>query len=410
MEPTETKLDQLGERIREVLAAEVNPAGDLRTARAGFLEQVTARNECASGQRWSLRGMVRTWRWLVLVSAAAGGAVGILAWQRLPISFQVGANAAPGRMGDLVEAMAKEPTPLRFSEGSSLLLHQGGRMRVLSSEPKGARVLLENGVVEVAIKHAPGADARWSFEAGPFRVAVTGTKFEMTFHPQDQSLRLSAREGQVSVTAACLPTPKAVAAGDRFDLSCLPKVAPTTRLATVSDVKPPAPVESPAGSGGAVPPRGSALWRELLGAGHLSEGLRAAERANFEQVCRVANPKELLALADASRLFGRVSRAVTALRVLRQRFPASTDAATAAFSLGRIAFERQHNYAEAVRWFATYLREQPMGPLMGDSVGRLMEARLRSGDEASARMDATQYLRRFPEGPYASEARGILSK
>jgi TolA-binding protein len=84
------------------------------------------------------------------------------------------------------------------------------------------------------------------------------------------------------------------------------------------------------------------------------------------------------------------------------------DAATAAFTLGRVAFEKQHAYAEAADWFETYLREQPSGPLMGDSFGRLMEARLRSGDHTAARTSAQQYLRRFPEGPYSSEARGIL--
>jgi TolA-binding protein len=149
-------------------------------------------------------------------------------------------------------------------------------------------------------------------------------------------------------------------------------------------------------------------WRELLSAGRLSEGLRAAERANFERVCQIASAKELLALADASRLFGAGRRAAATLRVLRQRFPGTMDAATAAFTLGRVAFEKQHAYAEAADWFETYLREQPSGPLMGDSFGRLMEARLRSGDRTAARTSAQQYLRRFPEGPYSSEARGIL--
>lgn len=409
MEPAETKLSQLGERVRQALAAERTPSPELRTARAGFLQQVAMRNTRAAERRWSLRGAARRWRMLVLVTAAASGAAGIWIWQSLPISFKVGVAAAPGRLGDLVEATATMPTPLRFSEGSSILLHQGSKMRVLSCQPKGARVLIEDGAVDVAITHVPGGKARWSFEAGPFRIQVTGTKFRFDFHPQDLSLNLATLEGQVVVSGACLAAPKPVSAGESLDLSCLPKAAPASRPASISDVTPPAPVGETADSDRAVPARNGANWRELLGAGHLVAGLRAAERANFDQVCQVANPRELLALADAARLFGRATRAVTALRVLRLRFPGSTDASTAAFSLGRLAFERQRDYTESVRWFATYLREQPAGPLMGDSVGRLMEARLRSGDEVGARKDADQYLRRFPEGPYASEARGILS-
>jgi hypothetical protein len=63
-----------------------------------------------------------------------------------------------------------------------------------------------------------------------------------------------------------------------------------------------------------------------------------------------------------------------------------------------------------VRWFKTYLTERPKGPLMGDAIGRLMEARLRAGDRTGARTDAEGYLRRFPDGPYAAQARGILAE
>jgi TolA-binding protein len=151
-------------------------------------------------------------------------------------------------------------------------------------------------------------------------------------------------------------------------------------------------------------------WQELLAAGQLREGLRAAERADFARVCETATLKELLALADAGRFFGPTRRATDALTSLRRRFPHSSDAGTAAFTLGRIALEKQGAYTTAASWFEVYLREQPNGALMGDAFGRLMEARLRSGDRAGARSSAEQYLRRFPAGPYAQEARDILAQ
>ena len=55
-------------------------------------------------------------------------------------------------------------------------------------------------------------------------------------------------------------------------------------------------------------------------------------------------------------------------------------------------------------------REQPSGPLMGDAVGRLMEARHRAGDGVAARRDAQRYLERFPRGPYAATASAILAE
>jgi transmembrane sensor len=151
-------------------------------------------------------------------------------------------------------------------------------------------------------------------------------------------------------------------------------------------------------------------WRALVAAGRYAEGVHAAERAGWSRVCRSANAVELLALADAARLSDQTPRAVEALLTLRQRFPGTTSAATGAFSLGRLAFERRGAYAEAARWFATYLDEQPHGPLMGDAVGRLMEARNRAGDGPAARRDAERYLQRFPEGPYAGTARAILAE
>jgi len=301
--------------------------------------------------------------------------------------------------------------PLNFSEGSSVVLHEGGRVRVLATNTKGARLLIEDGTVDASIAPARIGKKRWSFEAGPFHVLVTGTRFTLSYRALDQTLGLATHEGQVVVSGACLGAPTPVSAGARLDLSCLARRAPAAQTASLTAAPPPSErdLTGPAASS-IKPARMTRAWRELLATGHLQEAVRAAEREDFEHVCQTASAKDLLALADAARLFARSARAVTALRVLRHRFPSSAEATTAAFALGRIAFEQRRAYPEATEWFATYLREQPGGPLHGDCVGRLMEARLRAGDQAGARTDAEQYLRRFPEGPYASEARGILAK
>jgi len=409
MERAEQRLADLGMAVREALVAEFSADDDIRLGRADFLRQVAARNAEAGRQRGYL---ARHWRMLLLASATAAGAVALFVWARLPVSFQVGALAARGRPGDLVRAAPDKPMQLSFSDGSSLELGAGGRLRVLATNPKGARVLVEDGAVEVHVTPAKLGKKQWRFEAGPFHVQVTGTRFRLSYQALGQTFALATREGRVVVSGPCLKSPTAVDAGSRLKLSCLTKEAPKEAPRTVSSSELPA-AQPPAAALAAPegkPVRVSMLWRDLLSAGKLQEGLRAAERADFNRVCQVATPKELLALGDAARLFGHSRRAVTALRVLRQRFPKSREASTAAFTLGRVAFEQKRAYAEAATWFATYLREQPNGPLMGDSVGRLMEAKLRAGDDSGARSDAEQYLRRFPEGPYASEARGILSK
>jgi TolA-binding protein len=301
-------------------------------------------------------------------------------------------------------------------------------------------VLLERGTADVSIAHRLRLATRWRFEAGPFHLLVTGTRFRLGWNPNEEAFSLATSEGSVQVSGPCLDGPRAVSAGQALHLSCpvgprataaaaarspawapapaaavaapapvlappptAPEAAPTTGAAT-------APAEAPrpvvAGAGPAAPARDA--WRDLIRAGRLADGVRAAERADFGRVCHTASESELLSLADAARLSDHTGHAISALAVLRRRFPGSPDAATAAFTLGRIAFERSQAYDEAVRWFATYLQEQPSGPLMGDAAGRLMEARQRSGDRAGARAEAERYLRRFPEGPYAPQARALL--
>jgi hypothetical protein len=334
----------------------------------------------------------------------AAGVAGLWIWTR-PVSFEIG-EARDGQLGDVIEAGAGTVTPISFSDGSALSLRDGGRIRVLTLDAGSARVLVEDGIVDAVIAHPKRGKTRWDFELGPYRVTVNGTKFRMAFHASDVSLRVSTEDGKVTVAGGCLQSPKMVSAGESLEASCPPREAPPPDD-TAAGVEPLAPT-------GELPPAPKPVrterWRELLAAGRLLEGMRAAERANFDQVCRTATAKELLALADAGRFFGPSKRAVAALGALRQRFPGTGEAGTAAFTLGRMVFEKEHAYAEAARWFETYLREQPTGPLMGDAFGRLMEARHRSGDLTGAHSSAEQYLRRFPEGPYAPEARGILSR
>ncbi|HZL20581.1 MAG TPA: tetratricopeptide repeat protein [Polyangia bacterium] len=412
MDSPKSELKNLGEAIRDALDASANPGEQLRTARSALLERVAARNAAGVRPGWlrrSGRPAVRFWVALGLGALGLVGAAAAFAiWVRLPISFQVGAAGTAGRLGDVVEAEGL-PVALRFSEGSAVVLGAGGRARVLSAESAGARVLLENGAVDVAIVHRRPR-THWSFEAGPFHVLVTGTKFRLDWNPKDQSLGLSTREGSVLVSGGCLAEAHAVRAGETVRWSC--QSSPPNPTSTAN---PPTAAASAAAPGTRVallskPAAPGDAWRELLASGHLVEGLRAAERADFGRVCRTAGESDLLALADAARLSGHTARAVQALVALRQRFPRSPDAATAAFSLGRMAFERRAAYPEAVRWFSAYLAELPQGPLMGDAVGRLMEARQRAGDRAGARADAARYLQRFPEGPYAPEARVMLSE
>jgi hypothetical protein len=411
MESRESDLEKLGKSLHDELMAQGSEQEQIRQARVAFLRDFTLRNT----SRLPTRRARGWWPYALAASFGAAVAAGVWFWPR-SVSFQVG-EARPGQLGDVIEALDGRPTPLQFSEGSRLFLHEGGRMRVLSFDAEATRVLVEDGVLDVSVAHTKSRKARWDFEAGPYRVKVTGTKFRMAFSSREQSLRLSTQEGQVIVSGGCQPAPQKVSAGESIAWTCpTDKGQPSSMAdddhAPAEDAfeRPSQPRQEAPQGPVASTTRADSAWRELLGSGRLSDGLSAAKRFGFQRACRLATAKELLALADAARLFGSPVDAVTPLKILRQRFAGTTDAATAAFRLGLVAFESQHAYAEASRWFEIYLRDQPSGPLMGDSFGRLMQARARGGDHQAARSDAQEYLRRFPAGPYAGEARGILSK
>jgi hypothetical protein len=112
-------------------------------------------------------------------------------------------------------------------------------------------------------------------------------------------------------------------------------------------------------------------------------------------------------LGDGARFAGRSDRAEFILLQVRRRFPSDPQAATAAFDLGRIAFDDDAAFADAAQWFHKYLTELPDGPLAREASGRWMEALEKSGDHPSAALAAKVYLEKFPAGPHAQFARSL---
>lgn len=291
---------------------------------------------------------------------------------------------------------------------------------MLSTDSKGARVLLESGAAHFDVHHRRWGETHWALEAGPYQIRGVGTEFLVSWEPGAQAFALSLSQGVVEVSGGCLTEPRRVSAGAALQLSCgrMPDPLPPASSPAASRLSP--PVASAVGTGSAEggPPaphaRGAGTertdgWRKRLADGDLSEALGAAELAGFDAVIRDASLAELQRLADAARLTRKSDRAVEILLALCRRFPWAPAAATAAFTLGRIAFEGRQSFDDATHWFSVYLEEAPHGPLMGDALGRLMETRIKQGDRATAQADAACFLQRFPRGPCASQARSILA-
>jgi ferric-dicitrate binding protein FerR (iron transport regulator) len=201
-------------------AALARKAGD--EARAHALENALAARVLASG---GTAGRRRT-AWLVALGSlgAAGGAAAVvmllLPALRAPgLSFQLGHERAAGAPGRTLVAEAESELPLRFSDGSSVTFQPGSAGRVERLTGRGAEVVLERGRLAAAVQHA--ADTRWLVRAGPFRVRVTGTRFEVDWQPPARAgehgrLAVSLREGSVIVDGGLLGDGVPLRAGQRL--------------------------------------------------------------------------------------------------------------------------------------------------------------------------------------------------
>lgn len=368
---------------------------------------------------------------LSLAFAAMLVAALVVALRPVPIAFDRGPSG-PGRVGEWIAAAADAPEPLRFSDGSRVVLDARSRARVTASFTAGAQLTIERGSLDASVVHR--AATRWRVDAGPFSVHVTGTHFTVRWDPETEAFAVHLIEGSVIVTGPLLGEGRAVTSGETLDVSV--KNAQFHLAAIDASAVPPAPVEvapvpsasvaiavadlpapaSPPGRTSASPllvapsiaPSAAPTWRELTAAGRYADAWRRAESEGFDDLCRRASAADLLALADAARFGGGSARAREPLTAVRARFPGTHEAGLAAFLLGRIAFDQAHAPADAARWFTTYLAEQPGGSFAAEAAGRIIEARERTGDLEGAREAARRYLASYPDGAHAGRARSLL--
>lgn len=412
--------ERLSARVTEELDDELASRDDLAEARARLL---------AAPVPESVRPRARRARWPVVVGAAAIAATAALAFYLRapptdpivspgvhPPRFGLESHGLVAQRGGWVETAEASSATLRFEDASVVSLEPGSELTVTDTRPEGASVRLGRGRLRAAVEHRDGTS--WSFQAGPYTVAVVGTRFDLAWDPGSAELELTMHEGGVEL---------------RFGSdSPIPVRAPQTLRAWAREGRielqggedaraleperggepPPEPREAAAPP---APPRETRRSRvsetrpdpfALARDGRHLEAVEAAESLGFESTLRSASAGDVLALADAARLADRPERARAAYASLRSRFPGTPQAARAAFGLGRVALEQDASVA--ARWFRTYAEEEPRGSLAREARGRWLEAARRAGDEDEARSAAAAYLRADPDGPHAAHARSVL--
>jgi transmembrane sensor len=372
--------------------------------------------------RRSSRG--RAWLAAAAVVAAAGGVAGYLVQRpSAPLAASFGEHALA--VGQWVSATEAVTPPIRFSDGSEVTLSQGSRARLATLDSTGAHLVLESGAADVKV--IPNHGAKYRLSLGPFAVDVTGTRFEVGFRPSDEHFTLTLREGKVVVSGCVLGEGRTLLAGESLNASCRAghfeiSAAPPVRVGVAvapAQVQLPAaapPSETPAAASesAGVPAQNAApaapSWQSLAKQSRFADAYSLVASDGFESAVSRASLAELALLGDTARFAGRPVEALSAYQALRSRAAGSASAKQAAFSIGRVHFDQRAAYAEAARWFRTYLAEQPGGPFAREAEGRLMESLARSGDRAGARRAAERYVEKYPSGPHARVARQLLAR
>lgn len=376
---------------------------------------------------------VKLWASAAVVAAAAAGvAIYGFSRPRAPLAASFGDH--PLAVGEWVSATEPGSPHIRFSDGSEVALSPGSRARLATLDSVGAHLVLESGAADVRV--TPNHGARYRVSLGPFAVDVTGTRFDVGFRPSDELFTLTLHEGKVVVSGCVLGEGRTLLAGESLSASCraghfeisalgadtgaralpVPPAAPSAAEAGL------APAEQLADPGGldeepnrTGQPRDAApavvvpSWQGLSGQGRFADAYAVIALDGFEAAVSRASVPELALLGDTARFAGKPADALTAYQALRSRGAGTAAAKQAAFSIARVHFDQRAAYAEAARWFRTYLAEQPGGPLARESEGRLMESLSRAGDRVGARKVADGYLAKYPRGPHERVARQLLA-
>lgn len=346
------------------------------------------------------------------------------------------------------QAPAQELAGLRFSDGSEIKASPGARLRVDSTQSRGARVFLEQGSTRTHVEH--GERSSWVFVAGPFDVHVTGTTFNLAWDASSQTVDLELIEGSVSVTSPLGPSQVEVKTGQRFHASVIDGTmqlesadsAHAALSATDDEHEDVAPAQAEPSQAQRGTRRGHlhaarALARrtrngrpqlsaaeteaqttqdsDALAAGSFSDLMRAgafarvielATAAGLSQTLERGSADDVRALADAARYLHRTDLALRGLTVLRTRFPGTHHGNAAAFLLGR-TYENAAQQADARRFYELYLRESPSGEFAAEALaGRMRMVAALWGPDA-AQPIAEEYLKRFPRGVHAAAAKRL---
>ena len=285
------------------------------------------------------------------------------------------------------------PTVQELGDGSNITVARNTHLDVLRQSTTEMLLALRHGNARFDIR--PGGARAWVIECGGAAVEVVGTRF--TLDRNEQRLLVKVQRGRVLVRGELVPdTVQALAAGQELTLAYA-----ENRQAAPEASAAPQPAASHAGASAVrVPSRQEdAGWRSAAQQKDWKGAWQSLGEAGVDrEAARADDISDLLALADVARLSGHPRQAVLPLQQVIAKHSGESQAAIAAFTLGKIQLDQLGEPAAAASAFETALALQLPGSLAEDTLARLVEAYARSHDPARARAAAERYRARYPTG------------
>lgn len=398
---------------------------DTEAARAAFIMEISRYPSGFFGKRRRIR--------IAVLSAMAAAVIllGVSYFIFSSFSFDTGTiNSDAHRW---VKVGPDDSEQISLEDGTQVVFLQNSTGRISQNVTHRGEVSLENGRVTLAVPHRQ--DTNWKVFAGPYKVAVTGTKFEVRWNPQSSDLTVNVFEGSVVVTGPLLETGHSVTSNRSLSANLqqssvqMTPVDPSLENQQHTDTGTGSKQRSAVRSGRKSGTHG--VYSRLSNAAQKNrktesvdplEWVTYAQNGQYDKVSEIiqstglnqmlkdAPPSAWLILGNAARQSRDFNTARTVYSNLRDRYPNSGHATTAALYLGRMAFDQQHQYAVAAKWFKIYLSEQKGGTLHREVLGRLMETQYKANMHSDAKHTATKYLEQYPEGPQAGRARELSGK
>lgn len=338
-----------------------------------------------------------------LALAGTAATAGVLLWPAAPVTFSVAREGA-GSPGVEVVATRDEKV-LAFSEGTTVAVRPSTRARVVRTTRDGAELRLEGGALAASV--VPRPRARWVFLAGPYRVQVTGTRFELSWSAEVDGLGIAMHEGSVVVSGGALAEPRQLRAGERLAVS----VSGGVRLGRVAEVAPDSagapgkPADAPRAEGPAVTPSGPGA----------EPGAPEVPPRRTRPAAPAPRPAELVvpasamgspagprfAAADRVRLSGDARAAARLFEAVARDFPRDRLAGLSWYAAGRLQLVQLGDARAALPALRRACAAALPAPLDEDCQQHLVDALAAVGDHAGCARERTRYLAAFPRGTHA---------